>query len=75
MTKINDHSFGCISPTKVVDIAMCYIGITFAQNTLQALIGGELKTTPAIIKVSAGSRCFVNRPRVPLTLGRFANAN
>ena len=43
MTKINDHNCGCILPTNVVDITMCYIDIRFAQNTTQTLIGGDLK--------------------------------
>ena len=29
-------------------------GIRFAQNTTQTLIGGQLKTTPVFINVSAG---------------------
>ena len=54
MTKNNDHNFGCVLPTNVVDITRCYIDIRFAQNTTQTLIGGELKATPAFINVSAG---------------------
>ena len=52
MTKNNDHG-GCILPTNVVDIAMCYINIGFTHGTTQTLIGGELKTTLAFINVSA----------------------
>ena len=53
MTKNNNHNCGCILPTKVVDITMCYIDIRFAQNTTQTLIGGALETTPASINFSA----------------------
>ena len=42
MTKNNDHC-GCILPTNVVEIAICYIKIRFAQSTAQTLIGGEPK--------------------------------
>ena len=54
MTKNNDHNCGCILPTDVVLIAICHIDIRFAQNTTQTLIGGELKTTPVFINISAG---------------------
>ena len=52
MTKKYDHCGG-ILPTNVVDIAICYINIRFAQSATQTLIGGELKTKPALINVSA----------------------
>ena len=73
-TKNNDHC-GCILPNNVVDIAMCYINIRFAQSTTQTLIGGELKPTLAFIDVSAGWRCRVNIPMARLTLGRFVVRN
>ena len=38
----------------VVDINMFYINIKFAQNTMQTLIGGELKTKTAFINLFAG---------------------
>ena len=41
MAKNNDHSCGCILPTNVVDIAICYIDIRFALNSTQTLIGGD----------------------------------
>ena len=41
MAKSNDHSCGYILPTNVVDIAMCYIDISFALNSMQTLIGGN----------------------------------
>ena len=43
MTKINDHNYGCILPTNVVDIIICYISIRLAQNATQTLIGKDLK--------------------------------
>ena len=55
----------------VVDIAMCYINIRFAQSTMHTLIGGELKTTLAFINVSATWHCRVNKLTARLTLGRF----
>ena len=39
MTKNIDHC-GCILPTNVVDLAMRYENIRFAQSTTQTLIGG-----------------------------------
>ena len=71
MTKNNDHNYGYILPTNVVDIAMCYNDIRFAQNATKILIGGELKTTPDFINVSASLRCRVNKLTARLTLGRF----
>ena len=50
----NGHDCGCILPTNVVDITMCYIDIRFTQNTTQTLIGGELKPAPAFINVLVG---------------------
>ena len=70
MTKNNDHYCDCILPTNVV-ITICYINIRFAQNTTQTLIGGELKTTPAFVRVSARWRCLGNKLTVRLALGRF----
>ena len=32
-----------------------------SRKIQQTLIGGELKTAPAFIDVSAGRRCYVNR--------------
>ena len=51
MTKNKDYICGCILPTNVVDITMCYVDIRFVQNTTQTLIGDELKTTLASINV------------------------
>ena len=48
----------CILPTNIVDIAICYTNIRFAQSTTQTLIGGELKTTLADVAV------WINRRRV-----------
>ena len=63
MTEINDHC-GCMLPTNVIDKAMCYINIRFAQSTTQTLIGGELKTTLAFIHVPVSWHCRVNKLRV-----------
>ena len=70
MTKKYDHCGG-ILPTNVVDIAICYINIRFAQSATQTLIGGELKTKLALINVSASWRCELNKLTARLTLGRF----
>ena len=72
MAKNNDHNCGCILPTNVVVITIWYNNMSwFAQNTTQTLIGGETKTTPAFINVSAGHCCRVNKLTARLTLGRF----
>ena len=43
----------------------------YKVRTALTLIGGELKTMPAFINVSAGWRCRVNKPTACLTLDRF----
>ena len=45
---------GCILPTQIVDITMCYMSIRLAQNSTQKLIGGEQKPTPTFNNVLAG---------------------
>ena len=44
----------------------------FAQNTAQTVIGNDLKTLPAFIKVLAGRRC-VNKPTARLVMSKFIN--
>ena len=44
-------------------------GTKLAQNKMQTLTGGQLRTAPAFVNFLAGQRCCVNKSTVRLTLG------